>query len=55
MAANCSATLLNISWMADEFQMKAELILNLFAKMSQFDVAWNPFDEVGLIVIKFKF
>ena len=37
MAVNCSATLLNISWMAVEFPMKVEFILSTFGGISQID------------------
>ena len=35
MAENCSTTLLNISWMADEFSAKAELILDSIDEISK--------------------
>ena len=37
IAANISTTLMSISWMADEFPTKTELILNLFSEKSESD------------------
>ena len=51
IAVNCSATLLNISWIAVEFPMKVTAILSPFGGMSQMDdlmllgIHYTKYDE----------